>query len=111
MIVVSPWRSTIVTRATAEVVTESGKTGFTWTCYALVIEVPSLRSLGGWSATRRMAGRAAGPARIVIPVAKSLGLYRERPGADVPKAGEERSNRGARDTAICSKPTTMPYGD
>ena len=40
-----------------------------------------------------------------IPVAKSLALYRERPGAVNFEGERECSGRGVRDTAICSKPS------
>ena len=43
--------------------------------------------------------------------AKSLALYRERPGVVNFEGERECSGRGVRDTAICSKPSTTLYGD
>ena len=56
-------------------------------------------------AIRKLAiGRGAGAASR-IAVAKSLALYRERPGAVNFEGERECSGRGVRDTAICSKPS------
>jgi len=46
-----------------------------------------------------------------IAVAKSLALYRERPGGEESGDRKETTRRGAGDTAICSKPSTKFYGD